>query len=34
LTSNKAAREGRRIEFKESWFEPESDETPDDLKPA
>jgi predicted dehydrogenase len=32
LTSNKAAREGRRIEFKESWFEPESDETPDDLK--
>jgi predicted dehydrogenase len=29
LTANKAAREGRRIEFKESWFDFHNDETPD-----
>ncbi|HLA83153.1 MAG TPA: Gfo/Idh/MocA family oxidoreductase [Thermoguttaceae bacterium] len=29
LTTNLAAREGRRIEFQPEWFDPESDETPD-----
>ena len=33
LTANKAAREGRRIDFKEEWFDPESDETPEGEKP-
>jgi predicted dehydrogenase len=30
LTANKAAREGRRIEFKKEWFDIESNLTPDD----
>ena len=34
LTANKAAREGRRIDFKEEWFDPDSNETPDDVKSA
>ncbi|MBN2216418.1 MAG: Gfo/Idh/MocA family oxidoreductase [Pirellulales bacterium] len=29
LTTNLAAREGRRIEFRPEWFDPASDETPD-----
>ena len=33
LTTNMAAREGRRIEFKEEWFDPDSDETPENIKP-
>jgi len=33
LVTNQAAREGRRIEFKEEWFNPESDETPEGVKP-
>ena len=33
LTANMAAREGRRIDFKEEWFDPESDETPEGKKP-
>lgn len=33
LTANTAAREGRRIEFKEEWFDPNSDETPEGVKP-
>ena len=34
LTANKAAREGRRIDFKEEWFDPDSNETPDGDTPA
>jgi len=33
LTTNMAARKGMRIEFKEEWFDPHSDETPDGRKP-
>jgi predicted dehydrogenase len=33
LTANKAAREGKRIEFQEAWFDPDSDETPEGEKP-
>ncbi len=33
LVSNQAAREGRRIEFREEWFDPQSDETPEGVKP-
>jgi predicted dehydrogenase len=33
LTTNMAAREGRRIEFKEEWFHVDSDETPEGVKP-
>ncbi|MBN2296328.1 MAG: Gfo/Idh/MocA family oxidoreductase [Pirellulales bacterium] len=33
LTTNIAAREGRRIEFKKEWFDPKSDETPEGKKP-
>ncbi len=33
LTTNMAAREGKRIEFKEEWFDPNSDETPEGVKP-
>ncbi|RMG04578.1 MAG: gfo/Idh/MocA family oxidoreductase [Planctomycetota bacterium] len=33
LTTNMAAREGRRIEFKPEWFEIDSDETPEGVKP-
>ncbi len=33
LTSNIAARKGQRIEFKKEWFDPDSDETPEGVKP-
>ncbi len=33
LTTNIAAREGRRIEFKPEWFDPNRDETPEGVKP-
>ncbi len=33
LTTNIAAEKGERMEFKESWFDPESDETPEGIKP-
>ena len=33
LTTNMAAREGRRIEFKEEWFDIQSPETPEGEKP-
>ncbi len=33
LTSNIAARKGQRIEFKKEWFDPDSDETPENVKP-
>lgn len=33
LTTNIAAREGRRIDFKPEWFDPKSDETPEGVKP-
>jgi len=33
LTTNIAAREGRRIDFKKEWFDPDSDETPEAVKP-
>jgi predicted dehydrogenase len=33
LTANRAAREGSRIEFKEGWFQIDSDETPEDVTP-
>ncbi|MGD0900769.1 MAG: Gfo/Idh/MocA family oxidoreductase [Thermoguttaceae bacterium] len=33
LVTNMAAREGRRIEFQESWFDVQSDETPEGVKP-
>ena len=33
LTTNKAAREGQRIEFQEEWFDPDSDATPEGAKP-
>ena len=33
LTTNMAARESRRIEFKEAWFDIDSDETPEGVKP-
>jgi len=33
LTTNIAAREGRRIEFKKEWFDVDSDETPEGVKP-
>jgi hypothetical protein len=29
LTSNLAMRQGKRIEFKEEWFDPKSAEVPD-----
>jgi predicted dehydrogenase len=34
LTTNKAAREGCRIEFKEEWFDPDDDATPEGIAPA
>ncbi|MBI2824676.1 MAG: Gfo/Idh/MocA family oxidoreductase [Planctomycetia bacterium] len=34
LTSNIAMREGRRIEFKPEWFDIDSDETPEGVKPS
>jgi len=33
LTTNLAAREGKRIDFKEEWFDINSDETPEGIKP-
>jgi predicted dehydrogenase len=33
LVANMAAREGRRIDFKEEWFDIDSDETPENAKP-
>jgi hypothetical protein len=33
LTTNIAMRENRRIEFKKEWFEIDSDETPEGVKP-
>jgi len=33
LTANIAAKEGRRIVFDEEWFDPESDATPEGVKP-
>jgi len=33
LVANKAARESKRIEFKEEWFDPDRDETPEGVKP-
>jgi predicted dehydrogenase len=33
LTSNLAARQGARIEFKKEWFDIQSDETPEGVKP-
>ena len=29
LTTNMAARQGKRIEFKKEWFDIQSDETPE-----
>ena len=34
LTTNLAAREGRRITFDPRWFDPDSDETPEGVKPG
>ena len=34
LTANMAARSGQRIEFKESWFDIHSDETPEGTPPS
>ncbi len=34
LTANLAARSGKRIEFKPSWFDIQSDETPEGVPPA
>lgn len=34
LVSNMAIKEGRRIEFKEEWFDINSDETPEGVKPS
>jgi len=33
LTTNMAARKGERIEFKKEWFDIDSDETPEGVKP-
>jgi predicted dehydrogenase len=33
LVTNIAARQGARIEFKEEWFDPDNDETPEGVKP-
>jgi len=33
LTTNRAARSGERIEFKKEWFDIDSDETPEGVKP-
>ena len=33
LVSNMAARDGRRVDFKKEWFDFESDETPEGVKP-
>ena len=33
LTANQAARKGERIAFQEAWFNIDSDETPEEIKP-
>jgi predicted dehydrogenase len=33
LTSNLAARQGARVEFKKEWFDPDRDDTPENVKP-
>ncbi len=33
LTTNMAAREGKRIEFDKDWFDPDNDATPEGVKP-
>jgi len=33
LATNMAARQGTRIEFKKEWFDPDSDDTPEGVKP-
>jgi len=33
LTTNMAAREGKRVEFDKDWFDPDSDATPEGIKP-
>jgi predicted dehydrogenase len=33
LTTNIAAEQGKRIDFQESWFDPDSDETPEGMAP-
>ncbi len=33
LTTNIAAKQGRRIEFNKAWFDVDSDETPEGVKP-
>jgi len=33
LTTNISAKQGRQIQFKKEWFDPESDETPEGVKP-
>ena len=33
LTSNIAMKENRRIEYKREWFDVDSDETPEGIKP-
>ncbi len=33
LTTNMAVREGKRVEFKKEWFDLDSDETPENVKP-
>ncbi len=34
LTTNMAARQGARIEFKKEWFDIHSDETPEGIPPS
>ena len=34
LTTNIAGRQGKRIEFRKEWFDPDSDETPEGIKPS
>ena len=34
LTANQAARKGCRIDFQESWFDPDDPATPDEQTPA
>jgi hypothetical protein len=33
LAANIAAKEGRPIEFQPEWFDPDSDETPEGVRP-
>jgi hypothetical protein len=34
LVTNMAAREGKRIDFKDEWFQVDSDETPEGIAPS